>query len=106
MQSREATRDSQCEQAKHTHCPEQHSEKNDTRDETRTRIALSCWRILSPLCLPIPPPGQCTTTATPRHSAVVADGATPFGGETVEPNVVADVLLHGAMRSAVTFVGP
>jgi hypothetical protein len=30
----------------------------DTRDETRTRIALSCWRILSPLCLPIPPPGQ------------------------------------------------
>ena len=74
-----------------------------TRDETRTRIALSCWRILSPLCLPIPPPGQCTTTAPPRHAVVVAAGATPLGGETVEPNEVADVLLHGVTRSAVTF---
>ena len=32
--------------------------ERNTRDETRTRIALACWGILSPLCLPIPPPGQ------------------------------------------------
>ena len=30
----------------------------NTRDETRTRITLACWGILSPLRLPIPPPGQ------------------------------------------------
>jgi hypothetical protein len=29
----------------------------NTRDETRTRITLACWGILSPLRLPIPPPG-------------------------------------------------
>lgn len=42
----------------HPHSKGRSPTTNDTRDETRTRIALSCWRILSPLCLPIPPPGR------------------------------------------------
>ena len=31
---------------------------NNTRDETRTRMTIAGRGILSPLCLPIPPPGQ------------------------------------------------
>ena len=51
----------------------------NTRDETRTRIALACWGILSPLRLPIPPPGRCSRTQDSPCVIAAARGKTTQG---------------------------